>query len=165
MIKARKTTLAAPLTAYRVASGGDAYLKGNLYPRARWNMEHDKIIYTAQHYMTAIMEKWVQLTELPKKLYFTEIKIPAGVGCETVNDDTLPSDWHELGVENAQVQTFGHRWYHAKRSVVLSVPSVVARPVERNLILNTTHRDFRRIRPGKKAPVEWDSRLLAHLQP
>ena len=86
-----------------------------------------------------------------------EITIPAGVSYEVVSADQLPG-WYRAGATSAKV--FGQRWYAECRSAVLFVPSVVAR-VERNIVINASHDDFPRIRPGLETPVWWDERLFA----
>ena len=85
-----------------------------------------------------------------------EISIPVGVGYEVVAADRVP-DWHTRSAETAR--RFGHVWYAERRSVLLFVPSMVAR-MERNIIINADHEDFRRIAPGLETPVWWDGRLF-----
>jgi RES domain-containing protein len=46
-----------------------------------------------------------------------------------------------------------------KRTAVLVVPSVVARP-DCNVLINPTHPDFRKITQSKPEPVVWDRRLF-----
>ena len=54
---------------------------------------------------------------------------------------------------------FGDQWYDDQRSTVLIVPSTVTR-VERNVVINQEHPDFRKLRATKPKPVIWDERLF-----
>ena len=115
------------------------------------------MIYAAEHYSTAMLESlanWGRV-ERPDQ-HFIEITIPAGIAYEVASADRLPG-WHRP--DGTSARGFGHRWYVERRSAVLFVPSVVAR-VERNIIINATHDDFPRIKPGLETPVWWDERLF-----
>lgn len=59
----------------------------------------------------------------------------------------------------AECRAFGDRWLAERRSVVLTVPSVVSR-YDRNVLINPAHPDFGRIACGEPAPVIWDRRLV-----
>lgn len=54
---------------------------------------------------------------------------------------------------------FGEKWYVERRSVALIVPSVVAR-VDRNVLINPAHPEFRHITTSLHEPVFWDRRLF-----
>ena len=70
-------------------------------------------------------------------------------------DETEHTDWrrrrrsHELGRE----------WVDSGRSLALVVPSLVARPWGRNVVLNPAHPDFARVRVAEVVDVRWDPRL------
>ena len=115
------------------------------------------MIYAAEHYSTAMLESLANLErELPPNQHYIEITIPAGVTYEVANADHLP-DWYRSDTTPARL--FGRRWYVERRSAVLFVPSVVAR-VDRNIVINTTHEDFPKFKPGLETPVWWDERLF-----
>jgi RES domain-containing protein len=54
---------------------------------------------------------------------------------------------------------FGELWCLEKRSLVLIVPSVVARP-DRNFLINSAHCEFRHIVTSRQEPVFWDRQLF-----
>ncbi|WP_395023264.1 RES family NAD+ phosphorylase [Dongia sp.] len=56
-------------------------------------------------------------------------------------------------------RAFGSAWCLRRRSLILLVPSVVAR-VDRNVLINPQHPDFPRAAHGLHQPVWWDERLL-----
>jgi RES domain-containing protein len=56
-------------------------------------------------------------------------------------------------------RTFGDQWYDEQRSTILVVPSAVVR-MERNIVINQQHPEFRKLRATKPKPVVWDQRLF-----
>jgi len=94
--------------------------------------------------------------DLPPNQHYLEITIPNGVTYENPNVAALP-DWH---LETcATSKPFGDAWQRSKRSLILIVPSVVAR-IERNFLINPEHPDFPRLSATLHTPVWWDKRLF-----
>lgn len=124
----------------------------------RWHEAGDAVIYAAEHYSTALLEKLAHWNGiLPPNQHFIEITIPADTSYEVVTADILP-DWFTMS--GTAARRFGHQWYEENRSAILLVPSVVAR-MERNVIINSRHADFNRLTAGLETPVWWDRRLFA----
>ena len=153
--------LPAELTAYRIGDPAGQFsvysADGALRVGGRWHERGDRVIYAAEHYSTAMLEtlaNWGR--RLPSNQHFIEITIPAGVTYEVASAGHLPG-WYRTDATSSMV--FGHRWYAERRSAVLFVPSVVAR-AERNIVINATHDEFPRIKPGLETPVWWDERLF-----
>ena len=92
---------------------------------------------------------------VPPSQAYIEIAIPAGLSIETLALADLPR-WDSPSFEASRM--FGDRWYDEKRTPVLFVPSVVTR-IERNVLINQEHPDFKRIRASVALPVRWDARL------
>ena len=131
-------------------SGGAALVAG------RWHERGEHVVYTAEHYSTAMLEKLVHWNGvLPRNQHAIEVVLPAGLSYEVVTAESLPG-WDAPFGDVARA--FGSEWYDELRSAVLIVPSFVAR-VERNVIVNARHPEFGRIRPGLEMPVRWDERL------
>lgn len=154
--------LAKPLTGYRIGDPAGAYpvfsAEGARRTQGRWHEAGARVIYASEHYSTAMLEKLVHWNGLlPPNQHVVTITIPAGLSYEVVTGDILP-DWHLPSGEAAR--RFGQAWYAEQRSVVLLVPSVVARP-ERNLVINAEHPEFARIEAGLETPIWWDHRLFA----
>lgn len=123
----------------------------------RWHRLGDEVVYASEHYSTALLEKLVYCNGvLPPNQHFVEIAIPAGVSYEVADKDAVPN-WSDP--DCASARAFGSQWYRERRSATLFVPSVVAR-MERNIVINARHADFRRIDAGLEAPVCWDRRLF-----
>jgi len=127
-----------------------------LFP-GRWNTPASPMIYTSEHYSTAMLEKLVHGSgSLPPNQHFIETTIPNGVSYEFVTPAHLPG-WDAL--DCAVPRQHGERWQVERRSLLLFVPSVVAR-LERNILINPEHPEFRRTHHDLAQPVWWDSRLF-----
>lgn len=128
-----------------------------LYP-GRWNTPASPIIYTSEHYSTAMLEKLAHGSgRLPPNQHFIEIAIPNGVSYELLTPAHLPGWDHIAG---AASKAYGVAWQQSKRSLLLFVPSVVAR-LEKNILINPDHSEFPKITCGLHQPVWWDARLFA----
>jgi len=146
------------LRAFRIADmrhpifdGTGAMLHG-----ARWNSQGRRIIYAAETYAGALLEILVHASGgVPRSQGYIEIEIPRSLAVEEVTPEDVPR-WNSLSFEAARA--FGNRWFDERRTPVLMVPSVVT-TVERNVLINQDHPDFRRIRASDPRPVRWDARL------
>lgn len=128
-----------------------------LYP-GRWNTPASPMIYASEHYSTAMLEKLVHGSgQLPPNQHFIKITVPRGAAYEALNTAALP-DWY---VEAGTVSKgYGEAWQRGKRSLILIVPSVVAR-IESNILINPEHPEFPKIETSLHQPVWWDKRLFA----
>ena len=126
-----------------------------LYP-GRWNTADTPVIYAAERYSTAMLEKLVSGNgRLPPNQHYIEITIPAGVTYEIVTKDNLPG-WDTPDPSVSRM--LGANWVREMRSAILIVPSYVAR-IERNIVINPSHDDARKIEHSLAEPVWWDKRL------
>lgn len=150
------------LTAFRIGDPDGRFpifdaTGAGLYP-GRWNTHRSPIIYTSEHYSTAMLEKLVRgMGALPPNQHFIEITIPNGVTYEILNIAHLP-DWDDRNPVAACAHD--EAWYLARRSLILLVPSVVAR-MERNVLVNPDHPEFPRISTSLHHPIWWDRRLFS----
>ena len=140
---------------YPVYDGGGAALEG-----ARWNSPGRVLIYTSEHYATAILEKLVHAgrTQLPGAHHAAAIEIPEDLPTDHFDPSTVPG-WD--AEESAPAREYGDEWHASGRSAVLIVPSLPGQPVERNFIINPAHPDAARIRVGSAFDVMWDGRLFS----
>lgn len=125
----------------------------------RWSSPGRPVIYAAEHYATALLEILVHAgrIRLPGAYHAVRIEIPETVAVE-VFDPAMHPGWDLEGSEVAL--DYGDEWAATRRTAVLVVPSVVAQPVEWNLLLNTEHPQFYRIVAGATCDVPWDGRLF-----
>jgi RES domain-containing protein len=115
------------------------------------------MIYTGEHYSTAMLEKLVHGSgAMPPNQHYVEITIPNGVPYEVLNTASLP-DWAHATATSSKI--YGDDWQRQKRSLLLIVPSVVAR-VEKNILINPEHPQFGEIKTSIHRPIWWDDRLF-----
>ncbi len=149
------------LTAYRIGDPQGAYpifdaAGSKLYP-GRWNTTSTPVLYASQHYSTAMLEKLAHGSgQLPPHQHFIEITVPNGITYEMAGPAHLPG-WDDPGCSVAKA--FGAAWQASCRSLLLIVPSVVAR-MEQNFLFNPEHPQFTRLTHGLHRPVWWDARLF-----
>lgn len=151
------------LTAYRIGSRAHPLLDGGgaaATDDARWNSRGRFVIYAAEHYATALLEKLAQLNGLvvPRTLVLVEIRVPGGVSVEEIAEGALPG-WD--ADDKAASQRFGDRWYDEQRSLVLLVPSLAAPGLERNVLLNQRHPEFAQVAATPPQVVRCHPRLMA----
>jgi RES domain-containing protein len=149
------------LTAFRIGDPHGAYpifdATGSRLAPGRWNTAASSMIYASEHYSTTMLEKLVRSSgELPPNQHFIEITIPNGVTYEMLNPAHLP-DWVDISREASRA--YGDAWQTSRRSLLLLVPSVVAR-MELNVLINPEHAEFPRITHSLHQPVWWDRRLF-----
>jgi len=149
------------LTVYRIGDPDGDYpifdaTGSRLYP-GRWNTPSSPMIYTSQHYSTAMLEKLVNGSgQMPKNQHFIDITIQAGTPYEVF------SEAHNPGWEAADAgvaRSYGETWMKSGRSAILIVPSVVAR-MERNVLINLDHPASATIAVSLHRPIWWDARLF-----
>jgi RES domain-containing protein len=149
------------LKAWRIGDPDGRYpifdARGSVLVPGRWNDAQTPVIYASEHYSTALLEKLVHGSgQIPPGQHAVEITVPPGTSVETVTKDMLP-DW--AARDGAASRAFGANWVRECRSLVLIVPSVVARE-DNNVVINPAHPDFGRIEVGRPRPVCWDHRLF-----
>jgi RES domain-containing protein len=133
---------------YPLADGTGAALHGG-----RWNSPGRRVIYASASHACALLERLAQTGtgRIPRNQVAVVIDIPDDLALEEaafVRPPPMP-----------QSRAFGDGWLTERRSVILSVPSLVSRH-DRNLLINPEHPEFARIRFGAPEPVIWDPRLF-----
>jgi RES domain-containing protein len=150
------------LTAWRIGDPDGQFpifsARGSELAPGRWNDPLSPVIYASEHYSTAMLEKLAHGSGvMPPHQHVIQITLPRGVSFEVVTKDTLPEWAAEDGAASAG---FGSAWVREKRSLLLLVPSVVAR-MERNVVINPAHPEFGDIETALPEPIRWDRRLFA----
>src|SRR5262245_43610155 len=118
------------------------------------------VIYASTSFACALLERLAQTGtgRIPKNQGAAVIDIP--------DDRTIehaPFDYAIPPLPLNDSRVFGNLWLSERRSVVLTVPSVVSR-YDRNLLINPAHPDFDRISCGEPEPVVWDQRLFRKVE-
>ena len=149
------------LACFRVGDPRGAYpvfdATGSTISPGRWNGSNCPMIYACEHYSTALLEKLAHGGGvMPPNQHFIKITIPRGSTYEVVSQPALPG-WDDP--KPVASKTFGEQWCEEKRSLILIVPSVIAR-LDRNILINPAHPDFPNIETSLHEPVYWDARLF-----
>lgn len=134
-------------------SGEGARLYGG-----RWNSEGVAVVYLSATLSLAALETLVHADRrrFERDWIAFEVTIPGSAMLE-LRDEDLPGDWRAAPVSEG-ARGVGDAWIEAAASVALWVPSAIV-PVERNVLLNPQHPDFREVRLGEPRPFRFDARL------
>lgn len=151
------------LLAYRIGSPAHSLFDGAgaaASDHARWSSKGRYVIYAAEHYATALLEKAAQLNsiKIPRTLMSVRIRMPEGTTVEEVRPDDLP-DWD--ADRKLASRRFGDQWYDEQRSVILFVPSLAAPGLERNVLINQRHPLFTHVTATSPEPVRCHPKLLS----
>ena len=144
---------------YRIAdsrhspeSGEGARLHGG-----RWNSPGRAVIYACETQTGAMLEKLVHTNgRMPKHQVCVTYEGPDSLEVASLEPKDVPG-WDTADMIASR--RAGDAWLEKAPTVVLRVPSVVF-DVERNVLLNPGHPDFRRINIAGVEPVRWDERLF-----
>ncbi len=144
---------------YRIAdsrhspeSGEGARLHGG-----RWNSPGRAAIYACETKTGAILEKLVHTNgRMPKHQVCVTFEAPASLKIASLEPADVPG-WDDADMIASRKA--GDGWLERAPTAVLRVPSVVF-DVERNVLVNPGHADFRRIKLVGIEPVRWDERLF-----
>jgi len=131
--------------------------RGAARSKGRWHKRGQEVIYCSKYYSTALLETVAHWhLDIPLRQHYIEIEIPAGISYETVTAHSFPK-W----LDDQKASAFGSKWCQEQRSVILIVPSYVAR-IDENVVINCSHPDFPKLRAGLEYPVFWDDRLFSN---
>ncbi len=125
----------------------------------RWNSPGRPAIYASLIYAGALLEILAHTgrARIPATQQSIAIASRRAIVLEEITSEDLPG-WDAADLQASRA--FGDRWLAEARSAALIVPSVVAAPHDRNVIINPRHADFRLLRAGPPTPVRWDERLF-----
>lgn len=100
-----------------------------LYP-GRWNTFSSPILYIAEHYSTALLEKLAHINGIfPKNQHYIEVTISNGISYEEF-EPLAHRSWDT--VDESYSKAYGDNWYREQRSCILIVPSIPAACIARN---------------------------------
>jgi len=148
--------------AYRIGSPAYPLLDGTggaTSDNARWNGIGRYVIYAAEHYATAILEKAAQLNSvrIPRTLVYIRIDVPTDVTVEELKTEDLLG-WDSN--DKMASRSFGNSWYDERRSLILLVPSLAAPGLERNVLINQHHPEFERVTSSAPERIRGHPHLL-----
>ncbi|MCZ7583840.1 MAG: RES domain-containing protein [Deltaproteobacteria bacterium] len=149
-----------PIRAVRVCARTWEPLRTSGRPN-RWNASGQHVLYLSEHFGTAVLETVVNAaTTAPPPAHATWVTIGDDINVVEYTATDLPDGWDDPD-DQSVARAIGAAWVAAGATACLVVPSVPGRPYERNIVVNTRHRDFRKLvwEPAKLVP--WDPRLFA----
>ena len=125
----------------------------------RWNLEGQKVIYSASSRSLACLENIVQANRKIKTALFGTMVIyaPDNVSVQQVNLSQLPPDWNQT-IFSEECKLIGSEWFKKKEDLLLKVPSAVI-PDEYNYVINTLHPQFKKVKLIDVLPFYFDKRL------
>ncbi len=130
------------------------------YP-ARWNSNGLFVIYSAENISLACLENLVHRNGFGLDADFSlmTITIPDEITIVELKTAILPDNWNE-NEEKAHLicRKYGDAWVLSQKSAVLIIPSAIIEN-EKNIIINTNHRDFSKIKITKIEPFSFDKRF------
>ena len=126
----------------------------------RWNSPGHPVIYGSLSSACAMLEilAHASIGRIPDTQQIVIAEVPdEDALIERHEPASLPEGWD--AEDSGVARQLGDDWLAARRSLVLVVPSVVAR-LEFNAVVNPAHRDFSRVRVSAPEAVVWDRRLF-----
>lgn len=125
---------------------------------SRWVSPGNTVVHAAESYALAVLENLVhwQTSALPGSLVCVTAEILDNLEQEELERVDLPKAKPN---DYALYREIGDDWYDRGETAVLWVPSVVS-PVESNILINQSHKDFAKIRVQKAIPARIDLRLV-----
>ena len=115
------------------------------------------VVYTSPAYEGTLLEvlAHMEASHIPKGHVASRIVLPNGCDVQVLDEAGYP-DWSDRTAS----RDIGRDWVESQRSLALQVPSHVAQPWGRNVLLNPRHVDFGRVRVAEVVDVGWDPRLF-----
>ena len=126
---------------------------------ARWNPPGHPVIYAADSFAGAILEILAHALRprtLPGRHHAVRIEIPDDL-IEQI-DEARHKGWDAK--ESEVARGIGAAWLEQATRPVLVVPALPCQPVGRNVSINPSHPDAKRITVSAPFAVPWDERLF-----
>ena len=152
---------------FRIAKAGhigDLTGEGARVNGGRWNEKGISVIYTAESLSLAALEYLVHLPLVlaPPDLKYRSFSVPDDTRVTTLPRTALSSGWDAMPFQ-AETVRIGSEWARSARTLILRVPSVIV-PGEYNFIINPLQAGFRKVKPSRPLPFNFDDRILKRKQ-
>ncbi len=112
----------------------------------RWNSKGNKVLYCAESISLAFLENMIRRKGVgfnnDFKIMF--IEVPSNTKITLINIEDLEKDWRDFD-NYSKCQVEGDKWYHQNINLLLKVPSAVL-PEAFNYVINTLHRDYKKVK-------------------
>ncbi len=126
----------------------------------RWNEAGVAMVYCASSRALAAIEFFVHLdpSVAPEDLVMVEVDCPGEMAVEEVSVGDLPARWR---ADEEQTAAIGSEWVRSGRTALLRVPSAVVEG-EWNVLLNSAHAEFGRVRVVAQRAFRFDERMFTY---
>jgi RES domain-containing protein len=115
------------------------------------------VIYACETATGAMLEKLVHTNgRMPKHQVCVTYEAPNALKAISIEPAAVPG-WEKADMIASRAS--GDAWLASGESAILRVPSAVF-SVEHNVLLNSGHQDFAKVRVVSIEPVRWDDRLF-----
>lgn len=147
---------------FRIARGKYIHnLKGEgaRFYGGRWNRKGVPVLYTSSSISLAAMEILANtpMESLPDDLQVLILSVPDKIRPEKIEVDELPGNWRDWPAPE-KLKNIGSKWIQSQSSLLLYVPSSVI-PMERNVLINPLHPEFKKVREKGVSNFRFDERL------
>ena len=134
-------------------SGNGAAINGS-----RWNSRGVRMLYTSEFISLCILESLVHLKQnyIPGSQYLLQIEFPLPDDSREISLKKIREHWNK---EITYTQWIGDEFIKNNETLVLKVPSAIV-PQEHNFLINTLHKDFKKVKIISTELLELDKRLL-----
>lgn len=143
---------------WRISDYPDLSGQGGLLASGRWHSKGRRIIYTADHPASAMLEVLVRFglgsPDVPTRFQLIGIDIDDSASIRHLSEGDLGPSWR-----TADTRSIGDAWLASNESLLLAVPSAVA-PRATNVLINPSHPDIALATVAETMRVAWDERLL-----
>ncbi len=118
-----------------------------------------KVIYCADSIALAFLENMIRRQGVGFNYDFKImiIEVPDDLKITVISIEDLAEGWREFN-DYSKCQQLGDKWYEEGETSVLKVPSAVL-PEAFNYVINSEHRDYRRIKLLKTTNLVPDKRI------
>ena len=134
--------------------------RGGELADGRWHTRGRPVVYCAGSPALAALEVRghldLPLDLVPDDYVLMQIEAPDGLAVRTIGPSDLPTGWRS---REDLCRPIGDAWLAEGSTALMSVPSAIVE-VERNILLNPTHRDCVQISLKEIMPFAWDERLF-----
>lgn len=126
----------------------------------RWNPIGTPALYTSQNRALAILELLVHTPKeiVPPNQILLTIEIPKKLESKILLVDKLKDDWDALQT-NEWTQNLGLRYFQKSDTLGIIVPSALIN-LEKNIVLNPSHKDYQQIEIIDQSEFKFDERLF-----
>ena len=126
----------------------------------RWNFTGHSVVYTSENLSLAALELFVHISPdlIPGDLVSIRGTLPDSTSAIELKEADLPANWREYPAP-PKLQEIGTHWLQQRSSALLIVPSAI-NPVERNILLNPSHAEVKRLKVEKGRAFKFDPRMF-----